>query len=97
MSKSAREMFEDLGYGLYYIGSQQFIYRNNGALGGFKEIIINNLPKTDRGFYINYSYENNGGYISSKELQAINKQIEELGWFNEYIDGYGLFNKQDNN
>lgn len=83
MTKSAKEMFEDLGYTLHYIGSQQFTYRNNEALGGFKEIIINNLPKTNRGFYINYNYENNGGYLSLEELQAINKQIEELGWFDE--------------
>lgn len=83
MTKNAKEMFEEIGYTLHYIGSQQFIYRNNGTLGGFKEIIINNLPKTDRGFYINYSYENNGGYLSLEELKAINKQVEELGWLDD--------------
>ena len=83
MNKNAKEMFEEIGYTLHYIGSQQFIYRNNGALGKFKEIIINNLSKTNRGFYINYSYANNGGYLSLEELQAINQQIKELRWLDE--------------
>lgn len=83
MNKSAKEMFEELGYELHYKGIKQIIYRNNGALGGFKEIIINYLTETDIGFYVNYSYENNGGFISLKELQAINQQCKELGWFNE--------------
>ena len=76
---SAKTMFRKLGYKIHYKGKEQMVYRQNGALGGYKEIIINDLPATNRGIYINYSYENQGGYLSIKELQAINKQIEELG------------------
>ena len=77
---SAKDMFEKLGYKIQYISKKQIVYKQEHSFGDSKQIIINNFSNTDRGFYINYSVENQGGYISFKELQAINKQVEELGW-----------------
>ena len=77
---TAKEMFEKLGYEIQYISKNQVIYKQEHSFGDCKQIIINYLPNTNRGFYVNYSVENQGGYISFEELQAINKQIEELGW-----------------
>ena len=78
--KSAKEMFEKLGYEVQYISKNQVVYKQKHSFGDSKQIIINDLPQTNRGFYVNYSVENQGGYISFGELQAINKQVEELGW-----------------
>lgn len=77
---SAKEMFEKLGYKIQYISKNQVVYQQEHSFGESKRIIINDLPNTNKGFYVNYSVENQGGYVSFKELQAINKQIEELGW-----------------
>lgn len=77
---TAKEMFEKLGYEIQYISKNQVVYKQEHSFGACKQIIINDLPNTNRGFYVNYSVENQGGYISFKELQAINKQVEELGW-----------------
>ena len=77
---TAKEMFEKLGYKIQYISRNQGVYRQEHSFGDTKTIIINDLPNSNRGFYVNYSVEQQGGYISLQELQAINKQIEELGW-----------------
>lgn len=69
--KSARELFEELGY------YPSYDY---------------NKPKIDFAFYLKYStkmiifnikdkiIETVDGAITLEELQAINKQVEELGW-----------------
>lgn len=69
--KSARELFEELGY------YPSYNY---------------NKPKIDFAFYLKYStkmiifnikdktIEIVDGAITLEELQAINKQVEELGW-----------------
>ena len=75
---SAKEMFEKLGY-------KQTI--ENEVIYYFKEI---NIPKRFGGsmfYYINFILEDKEIFISRNltidELQAINKQVEELGWNNE--------------
>ena len=73
--KSAREMFEELGY-------KQKKY--DDIIYYFKEI---NIPKKYGHiliYHINFILEDKELYTSKnldyKELRAINKQIEELGW-----------------
>ena len=77
--KSAREMFEELGYEcdkscdgiLYskYIGD--ILY----------QIDFDNCNKWVKKQRIKELFEpSESAYIDIKELQAINKQIEELGW-----------------
>lgn len=75
---NAKEMFEKLGY----IQKIQ-----NNVIYYFKEI---NIPKRYGGsmfYYINFILEDKEIFISRnlkiEELQAINKQVEELGWNNE--------------
>ena len=88
---SAKEMFEKLGYlreiqpsfyekeDIKYIKennntkSKRIIeFSNNGEYIDITEEFKEDLPKDN----INYNY------LDFKELQAINKQIEELGWNN---------------
>ena len=73
--KSAKEMFGELGY-------KQKIQDN--VIYYFKEI---NVPKKYEHIYfyhINFHLNDKELYtnhcIQYKELQAINKQVEELGW-----------------
>jgi len=76
---SAREMFEKLGYRdrkdiKNYIGLIKSYYKNYDEIINFYE----NKEVMKTGEY-DGSYSN----ITLDELQAINKQISELGWNNE--------------
>ena len=70
--KSAREMFEELGY-------EQEI--KNNVIYYLKEI---HIPKSKIIHSINFINDKKEVFVSKnldvKELQAINKQVEELGW-----------------
>lgn len=76
--KSAKEMFEELGYEIETDLKDILIYKKEYPLGGTQEFIFH---KNNDGMYINNSINGSGtDFLSYKELQAINKQVEELGW-----------------
>ena len=73
----AKEMFEKLGYKQEII-DEQLIYSAKDLQANIEYQIIFYLD--DRSFEAitdNFIHANN---INMKELQAINKQCEELGW-----------------
>ena len=79
--KSAKEMFEELGYELKEETKKYLRYKKG-------------VSKYDDGMWIAFDlsgkrirlytktpqYNNNPRYADYKELQVINKQVEELGW-----------------
>lgn len=71
---SAKEMFEELGYIHKYLNNshriEYFLNRDDEFHFVFTKIIFYKRLKK---IYID-------GILTLKELQAINKQIEELGW-----------------
>jgi hypothetical protein len=73
--KSAKEMFEKLGY------EREF---KNNVIYYFKKIRI---PKRNIIYSINFIIDDKQIFINKnieiEELQAINKQVEELGWNND--------------
>ena len=71
--KSAKEMFEELGY-KQTINNTKYIYMSSyhNTIIEFDEIIV-----TVRISQIDKEYAQT---FNMKELQAINKQVEELGW-----------------
>ena len=80
---NAKEMFEKLGY--EKVNEAPLLWQFND--GGFIKNIefSNNLQRIT---FSNYEYYNDDKsqeehYINTSELQAINKQVEELGWNNE--------------
>lgn len=77
---SAKEMFEKLGY-TEYEETYKYIYYKE-SLG---KIVIFNKETRLVQLHIEDSYGCRIGYnlLSISLLQAINKQIEELGWNNE--------------
>lgn len=80
---SAKEMFEKLGYEL--VNEAPLLYQFND--GGFIKNIEFSISLKSITFS-GYEYYNDGrptdeNRIYVDELQAINKQIEELGWNNE--------------
>lgn len=74
---SAKEMFEKLGYKKEHRISYIKYYKEvEQCYGGPVE--------TQIWFYqINECFEKNREVITMEELQAINKQIEELGWLDD--------------
>ena len=82
MNKSAKEMFEELGYELISSSHNRKVFKKDNLVTSYT-IVFEYCAKT-----INiYSSINGKGFNSKnmtmKELQAINKQVEELGWNNE--------------
>lgn len=76
MNKSAKEMFEQLGY-KQIRNSEEFIeYEKNG-----RNISFELETHTFAGVHVWLDYQ--AILIDMKELQAINKQVEELGWLDE--------------
>lgn len=82
---SAKEMFEELGYHEAYEHNNIITYHkeehNPYILYGFEFVLNHEFISCYRkvGNKFNYGAVN----LSLEELKAINKQIEELGWFNE--------------
>lgn len=78
--KSAREMFEELGY--EYKEIKTIIFRNIQYKKYSKIILFRDdkciIPYCDYG-----DGEEGSALLNLKELQAINKQVEELGWNKE--------------
>lgn len=75
--KSAREMFEELGYIQSVNDDKEIVYNYNFEDFSIYSYICFN--KSDE----KIEMENNiiaGCDITIRKLQAINKQIEELGW-----------------
>lgn len=82
MNKTAKEMFSKLGY--------EKLYKHNSYMFYEKELKKN--PKyendyvhigfefVDKTFSKTYGDDKSAYEITMEELQAINKQIEELGW-----------------
>lgn len=82
---TAKEMFEKLGYVVF----TKTIEKNKDLGIHFSEIYVKKINyenNTIKDIFIFESGNNNNKiivkeiYITPKELQAINKQIEELGW-----------------
>ena len=79
-NKSAREMFEELGYKVEIDNKEILKYKRYGNKYGEDDIEIYNVvfDKFSRCFYALVD-----GYMSViniPEYKAIQKQIEELGW-----------------
>ncbi len=81
---SAKEMFEKLGYEKeensrrIYWYSKHFISETNVISFRKTTKVLNNYIEYDSPFAPNAPL-----LLSIEELQAINKQVEELGWLNE--------------
>lgn len=72
---TAKEMFEKLGYEIVTNNSRRIKYADKDTRLD-KEIEFNLIKKAFRkGDSDYFSY-----FITLKELKAINKQVEELGW-----------------
>lgn len=71
---TAKEMFEKLGYTYTYYPYTHTIecFLDTDEDFHFTNNTIN--------FYKKHKKVEINGYLSTEELQAINKQIEELGW-----------------
>ena len=78
---SAKEMFEKLGYKLYkhqtYMFYEKALKKNPKYENDYEHIEFNFISET-----INKTYgdDNSVSDITLEELQAINKQVEELHW-----------------
>ena len=69
---SADEMFEKLGYMKLLIGNNIKYFKDYDNVYHF---LIN-----DKEYYKSGEYDGTCGNTTMKELQAINKKCEELGW-----------------
>ena len=85
---SAKEMFEQLGYKLISYGDKELVnYRKYQQDNIFEQVVFNNNQKK---FWCGVTIVKNFDTLIEKHtnpisidlslLQAINKQIEELGW-----------------
>lgn len=77
--KKAKDMFEELGYTKYINVSNLIEYIDDVG----RIIRFNKIDKTIEKFVDTFDYDDchyTYGYISLKELKAINKQVEELRW-----------------
>ena len=73
--KTADEMFEELGYKIIQNNRKTLNYEKEGLFMD-KEIVFELLDKNVTvGYGTGECCE-----VSMKELQAINKKVEELGW-----------------
>lgn len=78
--KNAKEMFEELGYELdQNEWNIKYIKEIEGNPFWTSPLIINFQLLGDNKFY-KYDGETLSVPINMKELQAINKQVEELNW-----------------
>lgn len=81
---SAKEMFEKLEYELVYENEEVLRYRKNKWLDVEFWKVYEKISGEKIRKYIKVSNVKNMPYfISIDLLQAINKQVEELGWNNE--------------
>ena len=80
--KSAKEMFEKLGYEQEEIDEQLIYTKTDVSIDVEYSIIFYLDEKTFGATTDNFAYAND---INIKELQAINQQVNELGWNNANI------------
>lgn len=78
----AKEIFEKLGYKLvndneYFLLYEYQIKENAEFENDYLHI---SFEKKDKAFIKTYGDDNTPEIITMEELQAINKQVEELGW-----------------
>lgn len=81
----AKYMFEKLGYKLandceYYLFYEKTLKENTEYENDYLHI---SFEKKDKAFIKTYGNDNSPEIITMEELQAINKQCEELGWLDE--------------
>lgn len=81
--KSARELFEELGYEYYEDDGFNCYKKEKRRLIEPDYISFDRLEREV--FMSNSSKNSNGVILDMKLLQAINKQVEELGWNKWYI------------
>lgn len=79
---SAEEMFEQLGYKLirdceFYLFYEKALKENAEYENDYLHI---SFEKQDKEVIKTYGDDNSPEAITMRELQAINKQVEELGW-----------------
>lgn len=72
---SAKEMFEKLGYELSKNDKKYIIYENKICDTSMKIIFDLDFKIVKKSYN-----RNDASWIHLQELQAINKQVEELGW-----------------
>ena len=78
---SAKEMFEELGYELIFENKEVLRYRKNKWKDvEFWKVYELATGEKKRKFIKVSNVKNMSAAIIIEELQAINKQIEELGW-----------------
>lgn len=73
--KTAKEMFEELGY------EKDSTCEINGHLYYFKESFKIDFDLHDKNIYKYNCLNNCKCSINMKELEAINKQVKELNWY----------------
>lgn len=76
--KSARELFEELGYEYYEDDGFNCYKKEKRRLIEPDYISFDRFEREI--FMLNSSKNSNGVILNMKLLQAINKQVEELGW-----------------
>lgn len=79
---SARKMFEDLGFKLirdckFYLLYEKALKENAEYENDYLHI---SFEKQDKEVIKTYGDDNSPDAITMRELQAINKQVEELHW-----------------
>ena len=71
--KTADELFEELGYEKIRNNKDFEVYRKN-------DYNIIDFERNDKRVYKSARYDTTSDGITMKELQAINKKCQELGW-----------------
>lgn len=73
LEKKADELFEELGYKKIRNNKDFEVYRKN-------DYNIIDFERDDKRVYKSAKYDTTSDGITMKELQAINKKCQELGW-----------------
>lgn len=84
--KSAKEMFEDLGYKQVQKDENSVRYEGKPTMIGAYEFYIEIWKREELNDFLVRKASVQKEFVSNiwgKELQAINKQVEELGWNKE--------------
>ena len=71
--KTADELFKELGYEKIRNNKDFEVYKKN-------DYNIIDFERDDKRVYKSARYDTTSDGITMKELQAINKKVEELGW-----------------
>ena len=81
--KSAKEMFEELGYKQVSITNNSVRYEGQPTMVGAYEFYIEIWKREEMDDFLIRKATITKEYVSNiwgEELKAINKQVEELGW-----------------